>query len=95
MHSAEMLKLIKENKHLFWSVRSEDLDGISLDIVVETILNYADVKEIRTLIELTGIENVARIYYKQTGRNRNNYHKQTINFFNHYFKRHAQANIIT
>lgn len=95
MHSPELIKLIDDNKYLFWSISREDLDKISLDAVVENFLNNGDVAEIRKLIELVGIQEVARIFYRQISRSRINYHKRTIEFFIHYFKRHAPGNIIT
>ena len=85
IHRQALMTLIKENRYLFWSVSSANLDQISLDSIIETFLNFSDVKEIKRLIEIVGIRTVAEIFYKQTGRKRHNYHNRTINFFNLYF----------
>jgi len=90
MHSPELLNFIKENKTLFWSADPKRLHEISLGLLVETILNYGDEKSVKKLFDLVGIDKVAEIFYEQTSRKRMNYYKQTINFFNLYFKRHVR-----
>ena len=95
MHNPSLHKLIDDNRNLFWSVRREDLNKLSREAVVEIFLNYANIKEIRTLIEIIGIQEVAQVFYRQIGKKRINYNKRTINYFNLYFKRHAQGNIIS
>jgi len=89
-HSTEIIDFIKENKTLFWSADPKRLHEISLSLLVETILNYGNEKSVKKLFDLVGIDKVAEIFYEQTSRKRLNYHERTINFFNLYFKRHAQ-----
>ncbi len=95
MYNPSLKKLIEDNRILFWSVRREDLGKLSREAVVEKFLNYANIREIRNLIEIIGIQAVAQVFYHQIGKKRINYNKRTINYFNLYFKRHAQGNIIT
>lgn len=80
---------IKEKSALFWYVQETEKENLSVESVVETILNYGDEKDVKRLFDLVGIKHVAKIFYRQTNRPRVNYFPQVINFFNHYFIRHA------
>lgn len=94
MHSPEIKAFIRENSPLFWYIPEDKKENISQEFLVETILNYGDVKSVKKLFELIGINKVAKIFYKQTSRERINYFPQVVNFFNLYFKRHASRHII-
>lgn len=83
------LELIRRYGQLFWYVPEEEKENISLDALVETILNYGDIEAVRHLIRLVGIKTVAEIFFRQIRNNRVNYFPQVINFFTLYFHRHA------
>jgi len=85
---------IKENSSLFWYIKEEEKQNISIEFLIETILNFGDEKSVKKLFDLVGINKVAEIFYKQTSGKRVNYHKRTVHFFNLYFKRHAQRNSV-
>lgn len=89
MHSQKVKDFIKNKSYLFWWIKENKKQNISLSALVETILNYGNENDVKTLFELLGIKRVARIFFKQILNKRNNYHERTINFFNLYFKRHA------
>jgi len=93
-NTPEIKQLIKENSSLFWWIKEEKKENISQEFLVETILNYGDIRSVKKLFELFGINKVAEIFYKQTSRERINYFPQVVNFFNLYFKRHASRSII-
>ncbi len=90
MHSKEIRKLIKQNSNLFWFVPENEKSHISLEFLVETILNYGDEQSVKQLFDLVGINIVADIFYKHISGNRINYFPQVVNFFGLYFRRHAQ-----
>ncbi|MCK4344803.1 MAG: hypothetical protein KAX05_05900 [Bacteroidales bacterium] len=85
---------IKENTSLFWYVEDSEKQNITIEFLVETILNFGDEKSVKKLFDLVGINKVAEIFCKQTSRKRVNYQKRTVHFFNLYFKRHAQRDFI-
>lgn len=89
MNNEDTKNFIKENSSLFWQVKKEDKENISLDALVEAILNYGNEKNIKKLFELVGIKKVAEIFRKQTSRKRVNYHKRTVHYFNLYFQKNA------
>ena len=91
-NTPEIKQFIKENSTLFWWIKEEKKENISQEFLVEIILNYGDIKSVKKLFELIGINNVAEIFFKQTSRKRINYHQRTVHFFNLYFNRHARRN---
>ena len=94
MHNQQILDFIKENSSLFWYIQEDKKDNISIELLVETILNFGDEKSVKKLFDLIGINRTAEIFYDQTQRKRVNYNNRTIHFFNLYFQRHAQGDII-
>ena len=87
MNSPEIKKFIRENSHLFWWIKEESKENISLNLLVESILNYGNEKGVKRLFDLVGIKKVAEIFYEATNRKRVNYYPDVVNFFNLYFKR--------
>ncbi len=92
MNDPEIKKFIKENSSLFWYIPEEEKTDISHEVLVEFILNYGDEKSVKKIFELLGIDNVAKIFYKQIRNKRVNYQKRTINYFSKYFDRYAHGN---
>jgi len=89
MNDTKIKEYIKENRSLFWWIKDSEKENVSIELLVETILNYGNEKSIKRLFELVGIKRVASIFYKQTSRKRSNYYPQTINFFKLYFEKNA------
>ena len=91
----EVQHFINEKSHLFWHIPEQKKENISLNVFVETILNYGDIHDVKKIFSMIGIEKVAEIFYASVNdRKRNNYFPQVINFFNLYFKRHVQRDIV-
>ena len=78
---------VKKRKHLFWSTKN--YDGLSNGAVVEGILNYGDMNDVRELIALLGIKEVAKIFRANTNRVRVNYRPEVVNYFRLYFQKYA------
>ncbi|ODS37203.1 MAG: hypothetical protein A7316_02040 [Candidatus Altiarchaeales archaeon WOR_SM1_86-2] len=93
MNSPEIKEFIRENSSLFWWIKEGEKENISMEFLVETILNYGDEKNVKKLFELVGIDRVAGIFYKQIAKRRVNYFPQVVNFFNLYFKKNAHGSI--
>lgn len=90
MNDDRRLQFIHYNKPLFWYTPEDQLDQISDEFLVETILNYGDLDQVRELFDILTIQKVAKIFHKQTGEGmRSNYKPRTQYFFTHYFKAHA------
>ena len=94
-HSEEIKKFIREHSSLFWYVKEEAKEKVSIEFLVEIILNYGIIEDVKKLFELIGFEKTAEIFFKQTNRMRCNYFPQVKIFFTLYFNRHVQRNINT
>ena len=89
-HNSQIYKFIQENSSLFWWIKPEEKTNISINVLVEAVLNYGNEKSVKRLFDLVGIKKVADIFYRQISGKRSNIHKRTKHFFKIYFKRHAQ-----
>lgn len=93
-HPKNIREFIQKNKILFWHIPPSKIESISLDVLVEYVLNYGDYDTVKELLELLGTDTVAEIFYKNTQqKNRINYNKQNLHFFQLYFDRHASRDI--
>ena len=91
VNSLEIKEYIKEIGVFFWWVPEKDKENLSLDSVVEATLNYVTIEQIKKLFGIIGIEEVARIFYKNTSGFRTNYFPRTKHFFNLYFQKNVQG----
>ena len=88
-YNSEIEQFIQDNSSLFWWIKPEEKTDISINALVEAILNYGNEKSVKRLFDLIGIQAVADIFHKQISGERPNYHQRTKHFFQLYFKRHA------
>jgi len=86
----ELQKFLQEKSSLFWWVKPEEKKNVSLNALVEAILNFGDERDVKRLFDLLGVKTVADIFRQQVSGPRSNYHPRTKNYFELYFKRHAQ-----
>ncbi len=89
LNSPEIKQFIRKNSNLFWYVPEDKKENISLDFLVETILNYGNRASVKELFELIGIEKTSEVFSEQVKKKRNNYFLPVKNFFQLYFARHA------
>ncbi|MEK7622091.1 MAG: hypothetical protein AAB415_02835 [Patescibacteria group bacterium] len=78
---------VRERKYLFWSTKN--YDGLSNGAVVEGVLNYGDMNDVRELISLLGMQEVAKIFRENINRPRINYRPEVKNYFQLYFQKYA------
>jgi hypothetical protein len=82
-------QFIDENAVLFWYIRKDKLHAISDEVLVEFILNYADLPQIKEMFKIVGEKKVAKIVeeniIKLKNKTRQNYFKLTLNLFGQYF----------
>jgi hypothetical protein len=86
---------ILAHRNLFWSVNDAQITSISDALLVETILNYGNLEDVKELLTLMNTQEVAQIFRGTTAqRTRHNYFPEVANFFNLYFNRHAPIHSI-
>ena len=89
MYDSEIKAFIREKSSLFWSVPEDKKEEISPALLVETILNYGTMDDVRKLIKLMGLEEVSRIFFSARGRQKLNYYPEIYNYFSLLFKKYA------
>jgi hypothetical protein len=87
---ADTQQFIQKKKSLFWAVPKEKKSEISDALLVETILNYGTLEDVRELFSVLGMHQTATIFF-QTSQNRarHNYFPPVENYFRLYFQRHV------
>lgn len=81
-------QFVKKNKQFWWYVK--DISKLDESAIVEGVIKYGDMKEIRQMIGILGLQNTAMIFARQISGQRTNYDDRTINYFKLYFKYHAK-----
>ena len=66
--------------------------SLTIESLVEAILNYGTEASVKQLFDICGIELVAQIFYRQISQPRSNYFPITKHYFNLYFRKHAHRN---
>ncbi len=83
-------QFIDENAVLFWYIKKDKLHDISDEVLVEFILSYADLPQIKELIKIVGEQKVAEIVEKNIIKvkenKRQNYRLSILNMFGKYFE---------
>jgi hypothetical protein len=89
MNSLEVKAFIRQHSSLFWYTPEDKKEDIGNELLVETILNYGTLDDVRSLFEVLGINETARIFFSAKGRKKLNYFPEVYNFFLLYFKKNA------
>lgn len=95
MNSPEIKEFIKAHSPLFWYIPEKDKEEITAELLVETILNYGSLEDVRQLFKIMGLQNVADIFMKtinESDRKRGNYHELVLNYFTCFFNKYAPRN---
>jgi len=92
MRSLEVKKFIDDHQHLFWYSPAPKSETVSDELLVEMILNYGNMNELRSLFNIMGINGVAKIFFDsiaKSERRKGNYYELTVNYFTLFFNRYA------
>lgn len=58
VNSPEMKRFIKKHRHLWWWVPEDKKEHLKPASVVEALLTYGDVKDVKELFDLLGIKHL-------------------------------------
>ena len=89
MRTPEVKKFIDDHQYLFWYSPAPKSETVSDELLVETLLNYGTLEQVRDLFKVMGLKEVAAIFWDMTGRKELNYYPEIHNYFNLYFKKYA------
>jgi len=91
--SEELKQFIDKHKNLFWYTPENKKLDIGNDLLVENILNYGTIADVKELIKILGINSVSDIFYSAKERMIGNYYPEIYHFFDLVFSKYAQGNI--
>lgn len=92
-NSPELKALIRKNAHLFWYIKDSAKEDLSLAVVLEFFLNYANAEDVKELFKIVSVKKAAHVFFEQINKSEraaNNYNVLSRNFFTLYFKKYAQ-----
>ena len=89
MNSPELKEFIRQHSDLFWYTPVDKKEDIDPELLLETILNYGSLDDIRTLFKIWGIREAANVFYGAEGRKKLNYFPEIYNYFSLFFKKYA------
>ena len=90
MNDRDLIKAreyIKIRPYLVWSTKN--YEGLSPEVIVESILNYGDWNDFLFIKDLFGVKDLNEIFEKILKKRRVNLCPQTINYFKLYFNKYA------
>jgi hypothetical protein len=90
--SPEVKKYIEDRQYLFWYSPAPKSETVSDELLVEIILNYGSMDDLRALFKVMGIKSVAKVFFDSIGkseRRKGNYHELTLNYFSLLFNHYA------
>ena len=92
MNSPEIKAFIRKHSSLFWYIPEDKKEDISHEVLVEFILNYGSMEDVKELFRLFSIKRVAEIFFQsinKSKRRKGNYHELTRHYFTLLFNRYA------
>ena len=93
MNSPEVKTFIRQHSSLFWYTPENKKEEISPEFLVETILNYGNLEDVRQLINIIRTDRFAQIFYSLNGRKKLNYYPEIYHFFSLLVKKYEHSNI--
>lgn len=89
MNSPEVKAFIRKHSALFWYIPEDKKEDIDEEVLVEFILNYGTLEDIKELLKILGTKNVANIFFNVEGRKKLNYYPEIYNYFSLFFKKYV------
>ena len=89
MRSEELKTYIRQRGHLFWYTPGDKGETVGDELLVEHILNYGTLDDVRELFRVMGLKRAAEVFRGMTERKALNFFPEIWNFFNLLFNRHA------
>jgi hypothetical protein len=89
MRSQEVKDYIRERASMFWYSPEDKTETVTDELLVETILNYGSMDDVRQLLQVVDTKWVSEIFRGMTGRKKMNYFPEVWNYFDLYFGKYA------
>jgi len=89
MRDEAVKEYIRRHADLFWYSPGDKGETVSDELLVEHILNYGTLDDVRELFCDMGLERTAEVFRGMTGRKARNFYPEIWSFFNLVFQRYA------
>ena len=89
MRPEAVKNFIQKHQELFWYSPEDKRETVSDELLVETILNYGSIQDIKELFSIMGLSAVASIFREMKGRKKLNIYPEISNYFELYFNKHV------
>ena len=92
MRSEALKAYIRQRGVLFWYSPGDKGETVSDELLVEHILNYGTMDDVRELFRVMGLQRVSEVFFKSiklSERRKNNYNPVALNYFTLLFNRYA------
>ena len=92
MRNEAVKDYIRQRAKLFWYSPDDRGETVSDDLLVEQVLNYGTMDDVKSLFQVLGVAKVAEVFFASINlseRRKNNYSPISINYFTLLFNRYA------
>ena len=93
MKKKSLQELLRESASLFWWVPDNKIESLPLESLVEAVLNYGSMQQVRDLFHCMGKDTVSAIFREQIKRPRKVYLPQVEHYFTLYFDKYVPVSI--
>jgi len=93
MRSESIKDFIRQHAELFWYSPDDKGESVTDALLVEQILNYGSLEDVKELFQVMGVNRVAEVFFEsisQSERRKNNYSPITVNYFTLLFDRYVR-----
>ena len=88
-HSQQIINFIKRNDHLFWYTPMEEKQNISEQMLVEFIINFGTLENIKELIQLYGVPKMQKLLLEFKDRKKQNIYPELFHLVSEHLKKVA------
>ena len=91
-NSPRIKAFIKEHSSLFWYTPEKGKENISPELLVEQVLNYGNMDDVRKLLDIMGVQQAANVFFNMQGRKKGNFYPEIYHYFTLFFQKYAPGN---
>jgi hypothetical protein len=85
-----LLKQAKKKPEIFWDIPKESIDNLSNESLIERLLNYGDMDQLRSIVK--DKEEFKKNYLRIRNQKRCNLFPEVVNYIDLYLNKNAQRN---
>lgn len=87
--SDELKDFIRAHSEMFWYSPGDKGETVSDELLVESVINYGTLTELKTMFDIVGLQKLASIFRGMEGRKKANIYPELRNYFELFFNKYA------